>query len=46
MWIILWEIVIMFSLISFTYMSVKILYKGLAELADMFKNLDEKHQTL
>ena len=43
MWIIFWEIVIMFSLISFTYMSVKILYKGIAELTDMFKKLDDKH---
>ncbi len=46
MWIIFWEIVILFSLISFTYMSLKILYKGVAELADMFKSLDEKHKTL
>lgn len=46
MWIIFWEIILVFSVISFTYMSVKILFKGIAELADMFKQLDEKHQSL
>jgi hypothetical protein len=46
MWNIIWEIVIFFSLISFTFMSFRILYKGIGELADMFKNLDDKYQSL
>ena len=41
MWISFWGIVILFAVISFTYMSAKILYKGIAELAEMFKRLDE-----
>jgi hypothetical protein len=41
-WIIFWAIIILFSLISFTYMSIKILYKGLPELKSMFTNLDQR----
>ena len=41
---ILWAIIIGFSLISFTFMSIKILYKGFPELKEMFKNLDEEHK--
>jgi hypothetical protein len=44
-WIIFWEIIILFSLISFIYMSIKILYKGLPELKSMFKNLDQRSQS-
>ena len=44
-WIIFWAIIILFSLISFTYMSIKILYKGLPELKNMFANLDQKDQS-
>ncbi len=39
-WEIIWAIIILFSTLSFTYMSVKILYKGFDELKQMFKNLD------
>ena len=42
MWIIIWTIFIVFSLIGFTYMSIKILYKGIAELKEMFRVLKEK----
>ena len=42
MWIIIWTIVIVFSLVGFTYMSVKILYKGVGELKEMFRVLKEK----
>ena len=41
-WIYFWGIVIVFSTLSFTYMSVKILYKAIAELKDMVKMLDER----
>lgn len=39
LWEIFWLVVIIFSIISFTYMSIKIVYKGLAELKEMFINL-------
>ncbi len=42
MWIIIWAIVILFSLVGFTYMSVKILYLGIDELKEMFHILKEK----
>lgn len=42
MWIIIWGIVILFSLVGFTLMSVKILYKGVGELKEMFHMLKEK----
>ena len=42
MWIVIWGIIILFSLISFTYMSVKILYKGIGELKEMFHTLNDK----
>jgi len=35
-WELLWLIIILFSLLSFTYMSVKILYKGYPELLICF----------
>ena len=38
-YIIFWTIVIFFSLISFTYMSYKMLVKGIPELRDMFNQL-------
>ncbi len=44
-WIIFWAIIIIFSLLSFTYMSIKILYRGLPELKSMFKNLEQKDQS-
>ncbi len=44
MWILFWTIVIIFSLLGFTIMSVKILYKGYDELKDMFRILKEKKE--
>ena len=41
-WEIFWLLVIGLSLLIFTYMSAKILYKGLAELKEMFRNLVNK----
>lgn len=38
-WEIIWIIIIVFSTLSFIYMSVKILYKGYDELMQMFENL-------
>jgi hypothetical protein len=36
-----WIIVIVFSITSFTYMSVKMLYRGIPELLEMFRRLRE-----
>ncbi|GEM_PF-1693951 len=41
-WEIFWGLVVLFSIISFTYMSVKILYSGFPELKEMFTALNEK----
>lgn len=38
-WEIFWGVIILFSTLSFTYMSVKILYKGFDELKEMFRKL-------
>ena len=38
-YLIFWIIVILFSLISFIYMSIQMLYKGIPELKDMFRQL-------
>jgi hypothetical protein len=38
---IFWTVVIFFSLISFTYMSIKMLYRGIPELLEMFRQLKE-----
>lgn len=43
-WSIFWGIVVLFSLLSFTYMSGKILIKSVAELKSMFRTLDEKRE--
>ncbi len=43
MWIVIWGIIILFSVISFTFMSVKILYKGIGELKEMFHKLNEEN---
>ena len=43
-WEIFWALVIAFSVLSFTYMSIKILYLGLPELKEMFKALSDKEQ--
>ena len=44
MWIITWSIVILFSIVGFTFMSVKVLYKGIAELKEMLNNLKKEHE--
>ena len=40
-YIIIWTVIIFFSLISFTIMSFRMLFKGIPELRDMFKQLDK-----
>ena len=42
-WEIIWLTVIAFSLLSFTYMSVKILYKGWEELKFMLSALETEY---
>ena len=42
-WEIFWAVVISFSLLSFAYMSIKMIYFGWSELKDMFKLLSEGH---
>jgi hypothetical protein len=39
LWEYFWGAVIIFSILSFTYMSGKVIYKGWAELKEMFENL-------
>jgi hypothetical protein len=41
-WSIFWLLLIIFTLCSFTYMSVKILYYGFAELKYMLKTLGDE----
>ena len=41
-WIIFWAVIIIFSVLSFSYMSIQVLYKGLDELRYMFKRLDDE----
>jgi hypothetical protein len=41
-YLIFWAIVIIFSLITFTVMSFKILYQGFPELLSMFKLIREQ----
>lgn len=43
-YIIFWEAVVLFSLLSFTYMSFKVLYRGFPELRDMLRNLEKERQ--
>ena len=43
-WIYLWAIIVLFSLISFTYMSIKILYSGYAELKIMLTTLENEQE--
>ncbi len=40
-WEYLWGIVILFSILSFAYLSLKVVYKGFAELKEMFKLLEK-----
>ena len=39
LWEYFWIVIISFSIVSFIYMSVKVVYKGLDELKDMFRRL-------
>ncbi len=41
LWEYFWLAFIIFSIVSFTYMSVKIVYKGLFEMKEMLKHLEE-----
>ena len=41
MWAVFWAVVISFSIVSFSYMSVKVLYNGIGELKDMFEHLNK-----
>jgi len=43
-WIIIWGIIILFSLVAFTFMSVRILVKGVSELKEMFHMLNKKNE--
>jgi len=38
-YIIFWSIIIFFSFVSFSYMSFKMLFKGIPELREMFRQL-------
>ena len=42
-YIIFWSIVIFFSLLSFSIMSLIMLTRGISELKDMFKQLSESN---
>lgn len=42
-WIIFWDILIVFSVLSFTYMSIKILIMGFIELKEMFQDLNQNN---
>jgi len=44
MWTIFWAITILFSLVSFIYMSAKILYFGIGELKEMFEQLTKQQE--
>jgi len=39
LWEYFWGAVILLSILSFTYMSTKVIYKGLSELKEMFESL-------
>jgi len=41
LWEYFWMGVVLFSVVSFTYMSVKVIYKGIGELKEMLLNLDK-----
>jgi len=43
-WTVFWGMVILFSLLAFTLLSVKILYKGIGELKEMFQMLKNKNE--
>lgn len=39
LWEYFWLVTILFSIVSFTYMSIKVVYKGFAEMKEMFVQL-------
>ncbi len=41
-WELFWYVTIIFSIVSFTYMSVLALIKGAAEMKEMFRKFDDK----
>lgn len=41
LWEYFWLSIIIFSIISFAYMSIKVIYKGFAELKEMFNSLSK-----
>ncbi len=41
-WEIFWLVCVLFSIVSFFYMSAKVLYYGVFELKYMFRTLDEE----
>ena len=41
-WTVIWAVIIIFSLTSFTYLSIKILYKGLGELKFMLSTVESE----
>ena len=43
-WEIFWLIVIIFSVLSFTYISVAALIKGIPELKSMFTKIDSEEE--
>ena len=43
-WVLFWGIIVLFCIITFTYMSGKILYKSVAELKEMFNMLNDRHK--
>lgn len=43
-WALSWGIIVLFSIISFSYISFEILYKSIAELKEMFKTLDDRYK--
>jgi len=44
MWIVFWGIIILFSLVAFTFMTLRILYKGIGELKEMFHMLNKRNE--
>jgi hypothetical protein len=43
-WEIIWMLSILFAVISFTVLSISVLYKGYGEVKEMLFALDDEHQ--
>lgn len=41
-WEIFWLVSVLFSLLSFLYMSIRVLYRGVYELKYMFRKLEQE----